>query len=127
MGSAIQGVSAIWAGNEERKAANEQAAIVESEANQQAQAKQDEVKKFRAQQEMSFLKSGVLLDGSPLLVMNETTDTGLAEANSIREAGRAKANYLYKQGRNAFIGGWLKGGAHFADGASKAASGGAGG
>ena len=41
---------------------------------------------------MLFLKSGVMLEGSPLLVMEETRRKGEENAKNVRESGAARAN-----------------------------------
>lgn len=65
------------------KAAQTEAALAKQDAAQKADAARKDAMKFRAQQISAYLKSGVTLDGSPMLVTNETQDQGNQNAKNI--------------------------------------------
>lgn len=86
----------IQAGNAARKAASKTAAMQEfqgrlaqQEADAQAAKTEKEAKKFRDRQILAYLKNGVTLEGSPLLVLDETIKLGDEEAAAIRKRGYA--------------------------------------
>lgn len=68
---------------------------------------------------MAFLKSGVTLEGSPLLVLEETRREGAEEVAAIRAGGESRAKTLRAQGRSALIGGFLSGAGDIAAGGQK--------
>lgn len=103
--------------NEEAK---NQARLVLAESEREAARTKENLQKFMSDQESSYLKSGVILDGSPLLVLEETRRKGLEDINNIRDSARAQADSLIRQGRNQLIGSILFGGAQGALGAAKA-------
>ncbi len=90
-------VTAIQSYLEDRKAAKEtekanqsimQAAQAEADlakldAAQRADAARRDATRVRAQQITAYLKSGITLDGSPMLVANETQDQGNLNAKNI--------------------------------------------
>lgn len=69
------------------KAAEQEAALTRADAAQKAIALRRSAQRVRAEQITAFLKSGVTLDGSPMLVMDETTQRGDEDAaNTITNA-----------------------------------------
>lgn len=52
-----------------------------------------------------FTKSGVTLEGSPLLVLEETERRSKANASRILAGGEAKARAINLEGRQALFGG----------------------
>jgi hypothetical protein len=101
----IGGAAALYSGDQTRRAAKKQARITEDEAAENARRHEIEVRKFASEQELGFLSSGVVLEGSPLLVLKETREQGLLDAEGIRTAGRARASAIRGQGRSAFFSG----------------------
>lgn len=65
------------------RAAQTEAELTRQDAAQRAVAARRDAMKFRAQQISSFLKSGVTLDGSPMLVTEETANQGQQNASNI--------------------------------------------
>lgn len=77
---------------ESLRIANEQAALDKADADRAAQEELAESDKARKMQQMLFLKSGVDLTGSPLLVMEETRAKGAENAKNIRDSQAARSN-----------------------------------
>ena len=96
-GNVAQGVNAIQSYMAERQAANEtkkanaammkaaetEAALTKADAAQKADAYRRDAMRARSTQISAFLKSGVTLDGSPMLVANETQEQGNRNAENI--------------------------------------------
>jgi hypothetical protein len=101
--------SSVNAGIEESKAAREQARILEKETLLQAKEKERVNKKFIQEQELSFLKSGVILDGSPLMVLEETARLQKEDVSNIVRTGFDRAGSLRKHGREAINRGFAEG------------------
>jgi len=72
--------------------AAEQSALDKADADRAAQLEIDEAEKTRKIQKMQYLKSGVDLVGSPLLVMEETRRKGEENAKNIRDSQSARSN-----------------------------------
>jgi hypothetical protein len=108
--SAISGVSSLIGGIQGRNAGNEQAALAMQQANtrgieqervaqREARLVQEDALKTERRQKLAFLGSGVTLEGSPLLVMEETRRKGLDNVNEVLMAGSAAANAARLEGR----------------------------
>ncbi len=89
-----------------------QGRIIQAEAEETAENVGEENRKFRARQKLLFLKAGVTLEGSPLLILEETKEEGEEEVEAIQRRGAAQltlsqqqAEITRSQGRAAFIGG----------------------
>lgn len=97
IGTATQGISAIQSYMAQKKeekatkqanaammqAAETEAKLAREDAAQKAEAVRRDAARFRATQIASYLKSGVTLDGTPMLVANETTTLGNKNADNI--------------------------------------------
>lgn len=103
VGDAIGAVGTVKSGIDTEKEARRQAEIAEQEGEAKAKLLAEEGKKFGAQQEMEYLKSGVLLTGSPLLVLAETSRKNLEDQASTRAAATERGQSLRRQGRSAFL------------------------
>ncbi len=95
--SVASGASAMVGAKQQADASTEQA-----EAQARAQAK--ETLDFEKQQKLNFLKSGVSLEGSPLLIMAETRDQGVSNIQNIQDQGATAASNAIAGGRSALIG-----------------------
>lgn len=107
----IQGVEALKATKTESRALRGQAALTLSESEREATRVQASNEQFEQRQRLSFLKSGVRLEGTPLEVLAETERVGVAEVESVRQAGRAQAGAIVSKakvtergGRASFLG-----------------------
>lgn len=106
------GVAADKASKKEANALNDQAGIAENESQAEARRRATEVRQFQRKQKLAFLKNGVTLEGSPLLILDETIASGQEEVDSIVRRGSAQAKFLREnaaqarnKGRAALIGG----------------------
>jgi hypothetical protein len=86
------------ADKEARNAANAQANLLQSDANRAAQEELVTADKARKTQLMDYLSSGVSLEGSPLLVMQETRNKGIENMKNTLDTARQKGNLLRQQG-----------------------------
>lgn len=77
-----------------------QAKIVRQEARREAIRTREEIEYFRGEQAMTYNKSGVTLEGSPLLVLEETRRKGQEEIDAILGRGQAISDLYVKRGRN---------------------------
>lgn len=122
--SIVQGMQAQSAAKSQAALAREQAFAQAAEtgrvAGKQAFEEQQEADRIRARQKVLFLKGGVDLEGSPLLVMEETRRTGEENAEEIIQAGASRgaaqitageqtALSLESRGRQAFTSGLTSG------------------
>lgn len=106
------GVVSKQAADDEALLLEEQGALARLEANEEADRINTENIKFRKKQKLAFLKSGVGLIGSPLLILEETRTEGNKEVEAIRRRGQAqftlglrKAGITRATGRARLIGG----------------------
>jgi hypothetical protein len=119
-GQIYGGYQANQAAKREANLMEMQGQIAQSEADTEAAAHARDVRQFSRNQALSFLKNGVSLAGSPLLVVDETLTEGQKEATSIAKKGAAERN-LYNErayntrseGRAKLIGGVLGGSSSF--------------
>lgn len=93
------------ANSEARKQAGNQIADSEYEAA----LMEEDNKKLISEQESAYAKLGVILEGSPLLVIEETRQKGLRDRMRVREVGRSRAEAIAAEGRNKFIGAMFQG------------------
>ncbi len=119
VGSAIAAGGQIYSGYQANQSAKREASALEAqgqleqeEADREAAAHAGDVRKFSRVQALSFLKNGVTLEGSPLLVLDETLSKGQEEVDSITKSGAArrtlynsKAAITRNEGRARMIGG----------------------
>ena len=121
---------------QEKKAADAEANLIEQEgrlvadeAQAEAQRVANDRRKFRKKQKVAFLKNGISLAGSPLLVIDETIRESQAEVNSIARRGTAQARLAFARaaqtrtaGRVALLGGFFSAAGSLATGAFAKAS-----
>lgn len=122
--AAISAFSSILGGIMQNKAANteagniqQQAQIALQESRQAAAQRAYDVTKFQSEQAHKFASSGITLEGSPAMVLEETRRLGQQEVDSLTRSGNAKYNLLMLQsqqtknaGRAALIGAFAKAG-----------------
>lgn len=90
----------LKAGLDAKKEAKRQAEINDKETKLKADMNAMEAEKFRARQRMQYLKSGVQLEGSPLLVLEESERLAQIEQQAILDSGTARSDSLKAQGRS---------------------------
>lgn len=108
--STLSGGLSILSGVQQQQAASEQASIAREQASleaaeagriagKQAFQMEQEADDVRRRQKLAFLKSGVSLEGSPLLIMEETRQKGLENVQEIIKAGGASGASALTEGR----------------------------
>lgn len=123
--SVLSGIQGVQAGRQQASLAKQQAGLQAAEsvrqADREARFEAERVNQVTRRLKLAYLKSGVTLEGSPLLVMEETRKRGADNIDEILQGGRYAANAsmaegriqarsFRTQGRSAFIQG-LSGGA----------------
>lgn len=106
------GMSKQESAKKEAYALENQALLASEESRVEAQIHATRVRKFAQNQKGAYLKNGVTLDGSPLLVLDETYKFGQQEVDAIVRSGNArsqlyrdKASIARSEGRAALLGG----------------------
>jgi hypothetical protein len=105
--SAVSGfVSQQQAAKQQKKAnaagmaaAEQEAKLTRADAAERARAEQLDARRVRSQQLSLYLKSGVTLDGSPMLVGKETIDRGAQNAKNIMTNADYQANSILLRGK----------------------------
>ncbi len=90
----LSGFEAQSAAKEEESAIRKQGGLALRESEQEAARVGEANTRFEQRQRLSFLKSGVRLEGTPLAVLAETRAKGARETSAIRERGVAQAGLL---------------------------------
>lgn len=93
-GGAMQGQAA-------RRQYDEQATIVEQDSLREIERIKIEGEEFREHQTLAFLKSGVEIDGSPLMVLKESAKRQGEAVGEVRRSTMQQARALRNQGRAA--------------------------
>ena len=90
-----------------------QAGIAQDEATREAGRVAVERRKFLKRQKLAFLKNGVTLEGSPLLVLQETEEESQKEVDALVRRGsalgflgRSRARITRRKGRAALVRGF---------------------
>lgn len=108
--SIFSGISSIMGGMAGSNEANYQGELAAQQAEsraieqeriaaREARLTQEESDEARKRQKVAYLASGVTLEGSPLLVMEETRSRGAENVNEILQSGSAAANSARAEGR----------------------------
>lgn len=82
-------------------AATEEAGLAKKDAAFAADQERKEAARVRGQQIAAYLKSGVTLDGSPLLTAQETTDKGEQNAQNTIDNAESRAKSIMLRGQAA--------------------------
>lgn len=108
----VGGISAFRSAQEEADLQREQADIQRAESEREAIRVEKERKAQRAKIAMTFIKGGVTLEGSPLLLLEEQEKEDIEEVKALRTRGVAlqrlgfrRAGITESRGRAALIGG----------------------
>ncbi len=124
----------IMSTDAQRKATNYNADVADANAKAaedkaafDERAHRENVKKILASQRALYGKSGLSVEGSPLLVMEDTTQQGEMDALAIRYGGdvaaaqqRSSANLFKMQGKNIQTAGYFSAGSTLLGGAATA-------
>ena len=130
-GMVISAAAKTYAAYKTKEMADYNAEIIKTEEEaERERAKIEEarhrekLKKLMGTQQVMYGKSGVTMEGSPLLVMEETAAQGEIDALLIRQAGQARVAELQAErkmvkmgGRQAWYGGLMQAGGSLLTGA----------
>lgn len=100
MGSLYGGLAA----NKESKI---QAQQLREETEIQARNIAEEDRDLRGLMKVSFLKSGVTLEGTPLMVLADAKKKSEQDVADLRRSGSARADSIRRRGKDALVGGIL--------------------
>lgn len=117
-GSILSGVSANSAAKEEAALQRRQAEIALAESKTAAVNEATNQTRAVQRQKLAYLSSGVALEGSPLIVLEDTRKAGQQQVDAILSRGSAQyelgmrqAEITKNKGRAALLGGILQGAA----------------
>lgn len=100
-GEVMGGVKAKKAAKKQASILNEQARLRERQAEFEAQQADRAFEKLLGRQKVSIAKSGIRLEDSPLLVLEETLRDKEATIKNILEGGAAEAGMLRSKAKSA--------------------------
>jgi hypothetical protein len=112
VGMLASGAMQKKAADKEADALEDEAALIQDDADRSADIQAVENRKFLATQSLAYLKNGVTLEGSPLMVLQDSWEIGQKEEMYTRESGKRKSYLAHKKsqstrrsGRAALVGG----------------------
>lgn len=120
----LSGALDIVGGIEAQKASREQIKATREEAAEVKRQSLSETKSLKSRQIVNFLKSGVILEGTPIEILEETQRLGEEDIASIARQERAQISQLKAQGRAALLSGISSGIGKFAAPLTSLATGG---
>ena len=82
---------------------NKQAKLAKAESKRTAEIEASDIKKQIGQNIAQLAKSGISLEGSPLLALDESLDVGRSNIENILEGGKAKSSQIKAAGRAALF------------------------
>lgn len=85
------------------RAAEKQAQAVVAQGNIQAKNKAKQIQRQASRAKVSFLQSGLTLEGTPITAIESIFDTGLEDINLIRTNTNTQAKNILSQARNRAI------------------------
>lgn len=95
----VSGLFNMSAAGDQASALRSQASLVRAETAAEIERYKISAARFKASQKMSYIKSGVQIEGSPLDVLDETARTASENISAIRAQGEAEATKLTSQAR----------------------------
>jgi len=95
----MQGVSDFKAAKQEGKDLRRQGAVALRESEAEAERVGEQGRRFGQRQRLSFLKQGVRLECSPLLILAETAEKSAEEVAGIQRRGQAQAQLFRSRGQ----------------------------
>ena len=109
--SVVSGVSGLMQGMQQQAAYKQQGENAIASATmaakeqarvsfKEAQIEGDNAKQAERRQKLAYLSSGVSLEGSPLLIMEETRRKGAENVDEILKSGNAAAGAIMQEGYN---------------------------
>lgn len=98
--SLATGASKMKAYSDEARALKSQAELVEQEAFDAAEDTRESGRRIMGEQALSYIRAGLVLEGSPLQVLEDTEMRSEESAESIVKRGRAQSSLLRKKARS---------------------------
>ncbi len=96
-GKIASGIAAKNAAEEEAERLEDQGELARLENEAEAERVGKEREKFIARQKLAFLKGGVTLEGSPLIILEESEEEAEKEVQAIIERGFALESFAQQQ------------------------------
>lgn len=90
---------------ESNRQARKKGRLIRDETEEALELKEDEINRFQGVQTTAFAKSGVLLEGTPLEVLEETRRQGDIQKGQIKRGGKIGRDNANAQGRQALLNG----------------------
>lgn len=103
IGAGIGAGVGVASGAAKAKTARETAKTERRNAFVQSESVKRQTKVLKTRQKLLFLKSGIKLEGSPLLLLKETERIGAEKSAEIRSFGEERARQISRTGRSSFI------------------------
>ena len=93
------------------KQSKSQAKSIQEQGRQAAVARANEIRALAAEQRVSYLASGLELEGTPMSVINDTYNTGVEDINAIKSSTTTQMRNTLKQGKSSLLGSLASAGA----------------
>ena len=117
------GISSMNAANQEADAQKREADLLWQESQTEAAQKARDVNAFQSKQAHSYASSGIMLQGTPIQVLEDTRSKGQQEIDAIIKRGKVakqlamvRSNMTRSQGRASMLGSLVKAGTGLATG-----------
>lgn len=120
VGSVVSAAGSISAGKAQKKAARQNALMARIQAEEDARLSRRQSAALMGRQRAIVAFSGTTMEGSPLLIAEDTGAEAETEARHILQGGEARASAYVKAGNAAARAGYIDAGATLLSGVSKA-------
>lgn len=87
------------------KQSKSQAKSIKEQGRQMAAARANEIRALAAEQRVSYLASGLELEGTPMSVINDTYNTGMKDIAAIKSNTKTQMKNTLKQGKSSLLSG----------------------
>lgn len=118
-GTVISAAGSISAGNAQKKAAQQNAALARMEAAENARRSRRDTDALMGRQRVATAQQGTTAEGSPLLIFEDTAREAEIEVRHILAGGSARAQAFQEQGRAARTAGLFSAGSTILGGAAE--------
>ena len=119
-GTVISAAGTISAGNAQKKAQQQNAALVRVQAEEDARRSRRQSEALMGRQRAVVAASGTTLEGSPLLIMQDTAAEAETEIRHILRGGQARASAYQRAGSAAAQAGFIDAGSTLLSGVDRA-------
>ena len=121
-GSVVSAAGSIAAGNAQKKAATQNAALARMQAEEDARRSRRLSDALMGRQRAAVASSGTTMEGSPLLIVQDTAAEAETEIRHILRGGAARANAYLEAGSAAAQAGFIGAGSTLLSGVGRALS-----